>query len=113
MTDAADIRPYLIHKLKETNGFWSYDKDSITDIPNGLLVELVMLHLDLEEINLLFRLFPFKELKRLWIENVVAQGERYHTLNRFFAWYYFHAKRPDSYVRAMATRQLRQKIRNK
>ena len=49
-------------------------------------------------------------MKRAWIENVVAQGERYYNLNYFFAWYYFHAKRPRSYVKAMATRQLNKRL---
>ena len=83
---AADIRPFFINKLKEAYCLWSYDNESISDIPDGMLVELVMLHLDIDEINLLFQLFRYKEVKRLWIENVVAQGERYHTSNRFFAW---------------------------
>ena len=51
-----------------------------------------------------------KKMKKAWIENVVAQGERYYNLNYFFAWYYFNVKRPRSYVKAMATRQLNKKL---
>jgi len=29
---------------------------------------------------------------------------------KLFAWYYFHAKRPRSYVKAMATRQLNKRL---
>ena len=57
-------------------------------------------YLDIDEINLLFRLYDYKTVKRAWIENVVAQGERYYNLNYFFAWYYFHAKQPRSYVKS-------------
>lgn len=110
MNQVTDIREYLIDKLKEEHCFWSYDNDSINDIPDEMLVELVMIHLDLPEINMLFKLFPFQKVKRLWIENVVAQGERYYTLNFFLAWYYFDVKRPHSYVKAMATRQLNKKM---
>lgn len=110
MSQETDIRKFLINKLKEEHCFWSYDSDSINDIPDEMLVELVMIHLDLAEINLLFKLFPFQKVKKLWIENVVAQGERYYTLNFFFAWYYFDVKRPHSYVKAMATRQLNKKM---
>ena len=28
------------------------------------------------------------------------------TLNRFLAWYYFRCKRPDTYLKSMATRRL-------
>ena len=104
------IRPYLIDKLKCAHCFWSYEGDSIDDIPDDILVELVMLYLDIDEINLLFQLIPYRKLKQAWIDNMVAQGERYYTLNYFFAWYYFGAKRPRSYVKAMATRQLNKRL---
>lgn len=105
-----DVRKQLIRKLKKENAFWSYDVDSIKDVPDGLLVELVMLHLDIEDINKLFELFPYKQVKKAWIENVVAQGERYYVLNKFFAWYYFGMKKPGAYVRSMATRELNKKL---
>ena len=107
---STDIKPYLIEKLKQEHWLWSYENDSVQDIPDDVLVELVMLYLDIEEIDLLFQLLGYKAVKRAWIENVVAQGERYYNLNYFFAWYYFHAKRPRSYVKAMATRQLNKRL---
>ena len=108
--EVIDIKPYLIAQLKEQHFLWSHENSSIEDIPDDILVELVMLYLDIDEIDLLFRLFDYKTVKRAWIENVVAQGERYYNLNYFFAWYYFHAKRPRSYVKAMAARQLNKRL---
>lgn len=110
MNQSFDIKQILIEKLKQQHCLWSYENDSIQDIPNDVLVELVMLYLDIEEINMLFQLLSYKTVKRAWIENVVAQGERYYNLNYFFAWYYFHAKQPRSYVKAMATRQLNKRL---
>ena len=110
MAEALNIRHVLIEKLKQHHFLWSYEEDSVQDIPDDVLVELVMLYLDIEEINLLFQLFGYKKVKQAWIENVVAQGERYYNLNYFFAWYYFHAKQPRSYVKAMATRQLNKRL---
>jgi len=104
------IKPYLIEKLKQEHCLWSYESHSVQNIPDDVLVELVMLYLDIDEINLLFKLFDYKTVKRAWIENVVAQGERYYNLNYFFAWYYFHAKQPRRYVKAMATRQLNKRL---
>ena len=104
------VKPYLIEKLKQEHCLWSYDNGSIHDMPDDVLIELVMLYLDIDEINMLFSIFSYKKMKRAWIENVVAQGERYYNLNYFFAWYYFHAKRPRSYVKAMATRQLNKRL---
>ena len=104
------IKQHLIAQLKKANAFWSYNQDSIKDVPDDILVELVMLHLDIEDIDLLFVLYPLPFIKKAWIENVVAQGERYYVLNKFLAWYYFNAKVPGAYVKAMATRELNKKL---
>ena len=105
-----EIRPYLIGKLKSSHCFWSYEEDSISDVPDGILVELCMLHLDLDDINLLFQIFSYKKMKSLWLNNVVAQGEKYYNLNFFFAWYYFNAKQPRKYVKEMFTTVLHKRV---
>lgn len=110
MDQPLNIRIFLLKRLKQQHCLWSYEQDSAQNIPDDVLVELVMLYLDIEEIDMLFQLFDYKKMKKAWIENVVAQGERYYNLNYFFAWYYFHAKRPRSYVKAMATRQLNKRL---
>ena len=101
-----EIKPYLLEKLKAENCLWSYDLASVKDIDDDVLIELVMIFLDIDEINLLFQLFPKDKVKKAWLSNVVAQGERYYTLNKFFAWYYFDVKDPQRYVKSMATRML-------
>ncbi len=106
----SEIKHYLIEKLKSENALWSYDQESVKDIPDDILVELVMLHLDLDDIAKLFDLYSIKQVKRAWIENVVAQGDMYYVLNKFFAWYYFNIKRPGSYVKSMATRQVNKRF---
>lgn len=101
---------HLVRHLKKANAFWSYNLDSIKDVPDDILVELVMLHLDLDDINILFDIYPYEFVKKAWIKNVVAQGEMYYVLNKFFAWYYFKMKKPGVYVKAMATRELNKKL---
>ena len=71
-----------------------------------MLIEKTLLHLDLEEINQLFLIYPFKKIKQVWLDYLVPQAEYLYTLNRFFAWYYFKAKKPDAYIKSMATRHL-------
>jgi hypothetical protein len=110
MMRKAEIKPYLIGRLKHEKAFWSYDVDAIKDVPDDILVELVMLHLDLEDIDMLFHLYSFQQVKRAWLDNVVAQGDRYYVLNKFFAWYYFRMKKPGAYVKSMATRLLNKKM---
>ena len=104
------LKPYLIERLKQQHCLWSYDSHSVQNIPDDVLVELVMLYLDIEDIDLLFQLYDYRKVKKAWIENVVSQGERYYNLNYFFAWYYFHVKRPERYVKAMSTRMLNRRL---
>lgn len=106
----SEIKHRLIEKLKAENALWSYNQESVKDIPDDILVELVMLHLDIEDIDKLFELYSFERVKRAWIENVVVLGEMYYVLNKFFAWYYFHIKRPETYVKSMLTRQINKKF---
>lgn len=46
-------RQYLLERLKQENAFWSFNQDSISDVPDDILVELVMVCLDLNDIDLL------------------------------------------------------------
>ena len=98
------IKQELLAKLKQEHCFWSYTEDSIQDISDDMLIEKTLLHLDLDEINQLFRIYPLKKIKRVWLDCLVPQGEYLYMLNRFFAWYYFHVKKPDAYIKSMATR---------
>lgn len=98
------IKEELAGKLKQEHCFWSYSADSINSIPDDILIEKTLIYLDIDEINSLFLLFPFKKIKQVWLEQMVPQGEYMYTLNRFLAWYYFHAKQPDKYIKSMSTR---------
>ena len=105
-----NIKRYLIKRLKQANAFWSYDVDAIKDVPDDILVELVMLHLDMDDIDKLFEIYPYKFIKKAWIENVVVLGDRHYVLNKFLAWYYFGMKKPGAYVKSMESRELNKRF---
>lgn len=102
------IKSKLLEQLKQEGAFWSYDSGSITcqNIPDDRFIALTMRYLDLEEINLLFKVYSYKDIKEAWKKLLVPEGEYLYTLNRFFAWYYFRAKRPDAYLKSLLTRHL-------
>ena len=104
MSRKESIKLQLSGDLKRENCFWSYDNVSIGNIPDELLIEKTLRHLDLPEINLLFQIYSTRRIKRVWLDRLVPQEEYLYTLNRFLAWYYFKIKRPDSYIKSMATR---------
>lgn len=105
---AIEVKKQLLEMLKEENAFWSYGQDSVTPatVADDQLIALTMRHLDLPEIKQLFAIFPYKKIKDAWRRILVPEGEYLYTLNRFFAWYYFHAKNPDAYLKSLETRHI-------
>lgn len=103
-----EIKGVLLHKLREENAFWSYSPKSVTldNLRDDQLIALTLRHLDLDDIKQLFSIFSFKKIKDAWKRLLVPEGEYLYTLNRFFAWYYFNAKNPDSYLKSLQTRHL-------
>lgn len=99
-------RTQLIESLVANNAFWSYDNISEETLNDEILISKTLQHLDIKEINQLFKMFPVKKIKKVWLDALVPQGEYLYTLNKFLAWYYFGAKRPGQYVRAMETRYI-------
>lgn len=104
------IKQNLLDQLKEENAFWSYSSESVNleTIKDNQLIALTLRHLDLSEIRQLFLIFSQKTIKKAWIELLVPEGDYLYTLNRFFAWYYFKAKKPDSYLKSLQTRHFNQ-----
>jgi len=101
------IREQILNKVLAEGGFWSYDKQSVPNsVSDDQLIEAALEKLDIEEIDLLFRLFPVRKIKAVWLRTMVIQGDYYHSLNRFYAWYYFDIRYPDRYLKSMLTRHL-------
>lgn len=110
----SNIKSELLEKLKEEHAFWSYDQGMINvdNIGDDNLIAMVMRYLDLDEIKQLFAIFPYNKIKKAWKKSLVPEGEYLYTLNRFFAWYYFKAKNPDSYLKSLTTRHFNSLFQN-
>ncbi len=104
------IKKKLFKLLAEEHAFWSYDPNSINynSISDDQLIALTMRHLDLDEIKMLFDIYPKSKIKSAWSRLLVPEGDYLYTLNRFFAWYYFGSKKPDSYLKSLETRHFNQ-----
>ena len=101
-----NIRQQLFRKLKKENCFWSYDVSKMKSISDESLIEHVLLYLDIDEINMLFPLFGYKKVKRVWLDRVAPLGAMFRQYNILYAWYYFGAKRPEAYVKSIETRHM-------
>ncbi len=105
---ANEVKELLLEMLKKENAFWSYAPESVNmdTIADDQLIALTMRHLDLDEIKMLFEIYPYSRIKSAWKRLLVPEGDYLYTLNRFFAWYYFKAKKPDAYLKSLQTRHL-------
>jgi len=102
------IKQKLFKKLLFENCFWSYDMTKTEMIDDNMLILKTLIHLDIEDINLLFLVFSKEKIKKIWREEMAIQGEYYYTLNLFLAWFYFGVKKPSSYLKMIETKRLNQ-----
>jgi hypothetical protein len=96
----------LCKKLIERNSFWSYKIQQDTLIPDEIIIEKTLIYLDIEDINKLFKLFPYKKIKQVWRNRLVIQGDYYRSLNKLLAWLYFDIKNPDKYFKTVVSQHL-------
>ncbi|HUX57441.1 MAG TPA: hypothetical protein VMV77_10730 [Bacteroidales bacterium] len=101
------LRKGLEKKLHEEKAFWSYDKSSIVIIPDDVLIEKVLLHLDIEDIQILFLLFPKRKIQKVWQEAILVREPLYHGLNRLYAFLFFNIEHPDRYIRYYKKKRLK------
>jgi len=96
----------LRQKLIEQNRLWSFDVSQESSIPDDILIEKTLIYLDIDDINKLFTIYPFKKVKEVWRERLVIQGDYFKRLNRLLAWMYFDIKNPDKYIKTATTLHL-------
>ncbi len=96
----------LVSKLVSNNRFWSFDMNKSNAIPDDILIEKTLVYLDIDDINLLFRLYPHKKIKQVWLDRIVTQGAYYKRLNNLLAWMYFGIKNPDRYLKKVENKHL-------
>lgn len=94
-----NVKEILSKKLIGRNSFWSYKMRHDTLIPDDILIEKTFIYLDIEDINKLFVIFPYKKIKQVWRNRLVIQGDYYYKLNRLLAWMYFDIKNPEKYIK--------------
>ena len=93
-----EIRNHLCEVLVSKNAFWSYDVSSYDAIPDEELMEKCFTQLDMEDIALMFELYPRKRIRQVWRERMAIQGGYMQMLNIMIAMYYFGIKDPEKYL---------------
>jgi addiction module HigA family antidote len=92
------IRNHICEQLTAKNAFWSYNVQSFDTIPDEELIEKCFTTLDIDDINLMFELYPRKQIQQVWRKRMAIQGEYMQRLNILIAMYYFDIKEPEKYL---------------
>ena len=94
-----DKKQSLSKQLYDSGYLWSYravgDNAMLSDeelILNGLA------HLEFEDMPLLFKAFPYRQIKQVWQQRMLPYPDYYGTLNLLLAALFFHIKSPKKYT---------------
>lgn len=97
MESKQDKKLKIMKKIKDNGGFWSY-----SGIPEHLdddsVIESSLIHLDLEDIPMLYGIWSKAHIKKVWKERLVTQGNRMNILNYILAVKLFAINNPDKYI---------------
>lgn len=106
------IRNHLCGQLVAKNAFWSFDVKSSDDIPDEELIEKCFTVLDMDDIDLMFEIFPRKRILQVWRERMAIQGEYMQMLNIMIAMYYFGIKEPEKYLARIEKQHFNNLLKN-
>lgn len=98
------LKIQLAEKLIRSGVFWSYANVKAEEISDEMLIEKVLIYLDIEEINSLFLIYPYRIIKEIWRKEILIQDPFYHSLNILLAFHYFHIKSPEKYIHSISHR---------
>ena len=102
-------RNLLLRHLQKENAFWSYDPATVSlkNIDDDMLIEKVLLHLDIDDINRLFGIYSKAKIKKVWRTRLCPLEPYYNGINRLFAYIYFDVKNPDRYIKTQCSKHLK------
>jgi putative transposase len=82
----------LFAKIRDAGLLWSYAADiSYTEDRQGLLIETILKYADLDDLQMLFKLFGKRKIRAVW-ERCMKSDRRFKKVNYFIARIYFDMK---------------------
>lgn len=94
-----DRKQMLSKQLYDSGFLWSYqavgDNAMLSDEE---LILNALSHLEFEDMSMLFKAFPFRQIKQVWQQRMLPYPDYYGTLNLLLAALFFHIKSPKKYT---------------
>ena len=95
-----DKRQSLSKQLYDSGYLWSYRAaGDHAVLPDEELIVNGLLHLEFEDMPMLFEAFPYRQIKHVWQQRMLPYPDYYGTLNMLLAALFFHIKSPKKYFR--------------
>jgi len=102
------IRKYLQNELISNHLFWSYDDIKPEQVEDDILIEKVLLYLDLDDINKLFNIYPYRKIREIWMNSMFIRDPMNRSLNLLLAYLYFNIKEPEKLLDEVVEDHLQQ-----
>ena len=94
-----DKKQLLSKQLYDSGYLWSYkpmgDNAMLEDEE---LILNSLSHLEFEDMPLLFKAFPYRQIKQVWQQRMLPYPDYYGVLNLLLAALFFHIKSPKKYT---------------
>ncbi len=89
----------LSKQLYDSGYLWSYKatRDEAM-LPDEELILNALVHLEFEDMPMLFAAFPYRQIKSVWQRRMLPYPDYYGTLNLLLAALFFHIKSPKKYT---------------
>ena len=97
--NSLDKKLSLTKQLYDRGYLWSYG--TIGDhalLPDEELILNGLSHLEFEDMPMLFKAFPYRQIKQVWQQRMLPYPDYYGTLNLLLAALFFHIKSPKKYT---------------
>ena len=94
-----DKKQLLSRQLYNNGYLWSYEAAGNNAVlPDEELILSGLLHLEFEDMFLLFQAFPYRQIKQVWQQRMLPYPDYYGVLNLLLAALFFHIKSPKKYT---------------
>ena len=94
-----DQKQLLSKQLYDGGYLWSYK--AVGDnamLPDEELILNGLSHLEFEDMPMLFKAFPYRQIKQVWQQRMLPYPDYYGVLNLLLAALFFHIKSPKKYT---------------
>ena len=94
-----DRKQLLSKQLYDSGYLWSYKAMGNNAIlSDEELILNSLSHLEFEDMHLLFKAYPYRQIKQVWQRRMLPYPDYYGVLNLLLAALFFHIKSPKKYT---------------